>query len=214
MLMSRHFFPVPADWPARYRTVGFLVWDVPSDSQTNAEVDQFLSAGEPPVLVTLGHLGAALSPQRFEMIAETLDELGVRSILTVGYDANLTSTLRDRPGVWPHVPISRVLPRCRAVVHVGGLGTLAAILSGGAPALVLPQTPESRWSARRVEELGVGIGLSRRALRRGPLRRALTRLLDDARCATRARDFARLLEGEDGATNAADEIERLVHVSA
>ena len=163
MLMSEHFFPVPSDWPEHYRTVGFPTWNSNADAALQADIDAFIAAGDAPVLVTRGTLGPVLSPDRFETIAAILDDLGVRSILTLGHGSDLTPALRDRPGVWPFVPLMSVLPRCRAVLpHAGGLGTLAAVLTCGTPSVVAPESAESRWSARRTEALGLGVGLRRR----------------------------------------------------
>ncbi|TFJ88000.1 hypothetical protein NSK_000354 [Nannochloropsis salina CCMP1776] len=67
------------------------------------------------------------------------------------------------------VPHAWLFPRCRLVIHHGGLGTvMACLLGGGAgregngvPQLIVPITKEQEMWAMRVEHLGVGRGLSR-----------------------------------------------------
>jgi UDP:flavonoid glycosyltransferase YjiC (YdhE family) len=55
------------------------------------------------------------------------------------------------------VPHAWLFPRMAAVVHAGGLGTLAAALRAGVPAITLPRSAEQRVWARRWHELGVAL---------------------------------------------------------
>ncbi len=54
MLVSPHYYgDTPPDWPA-ITWGGFSVWPGPAGQTLAPEVDEFIEAGEPPVLVTLG----------------------------------------------------------------------------------------------------------------------------------------------------------------
>ena len=120
------------------------------------------------MLATLGTSAATNSKAVFDAIATALDDLGLRGLFLVGGESNMTGALRDRPGVWPFVPLHLVLGRCRAVVHSASLGTTAAVLGAG----LLTRPPalfDQIWSAHRTAQLGAGVVL-RRAVATHPSR--------------------------------------------
>lgn len=122
------------------------------------------------------------------------------------------------------VPHAVLFPRCRAVVHHGGLGTtVACIRYGGPPQLVVPCTEEQAMWGAVVAYKGMGLaeGLS---LRRGEegggvstaaagaaLAAALARLLDeeDAMRAAAAQVRA-AMAGEDGVGTAVRVLEEMI----
>jgi hypothetical protein len=53
-LYSEHFAPRPPDWSAEKRYGGFCFYDPPDEPGLAPKLEEFLGAGEPPVLVTLG----------------------------------------------------------------------------------------------------------------------------------------------------------------
>ena len=59
-----------------------------------------------------------------------------------------------RHAAW--VPFPAVLPHCSAVVHHGGIGTLAHAVKAGIPQLVVPHAHDQPDHALRVERLGLG----------------------------------------------------------
>jgi UDP:flavonoid glycosyltransferase YjiC (YdhE family) len=59
----------------------------------------------------------------------------------------------------PPLPFAQIFPRCRAVVHHGGIGTAAQALAAGLPQLVVPRAHDQPDNARRLERLGVGARL-------------------------------------------------------
>jgi UDP:flavonoid glycosyltransferase YjiC (YdhE family) len=202
--VSPNWFPRPSDWPSRYVLTGFIPWE-PPDSRLADDVTAFLADGDAPVLVTLGTSAATNARTVFELMATTLDDLGLRGLFLVGDDSNITGPLRDRPGVWPFVPLHLVLPRCRAVVHSASLGTTAAVLESGVPSLAVPLLFDQIWNAYRTAQLGAGLVLRRPS---GPrTRRLVHQLVTDERLCDGARAMSALLADEHGAARAADAIE-------
>jgi len=201
-LLSRHYAgDEPQDWD-QCELVGF------SHFRPAVELDpavrEFLDAGDPPVLVCLGTSAAATS-ETFASIASQLDSLGVRSLLLVGHEAN-QAALQGRNGVFTFAPIADLLPRCRAVVASGSLGTVAASLSAGVPIVVVPQLFDQVWHGNRVQRLGVG----RMALRTARVGRAVRTILQDASYAQQAQALAARMAGEDGAGALADAVESVL----
>src|SRR6266508_3248750 len=194
VLVSRHYFgEPPSDW-TDWRLAGFSPWAGPSGQQVDGRVEQFVDAGDPPVLVCLGTSAATGAGRAFATIAEGLRQHGLRALLLVGDSANL-EYVRDTPGAFEFAPVPVVVGRCVAAVVSGAFGTLAAALTAGVPVVVFPQLFDQLWHGRRVEELGVGLMVTRA----NKVPAAVARLLRDPAYGQRARALAAKLQAEDGA---------------
>jgi UDP:flavonoid glycosyltransferase YjiC (YdhE family) len=202
--VSPHWFPRPSDWPQTTVLTGFIPWEPPR-SELADDVTAFLDDGDAPVLVTLSTSAATNAQQVFELLANTLDELGLRGLFLVGDESNVSEPLRGRPGVWPFLPLHLVLPRCRAVVHSASLGTTAAVLKTGLPSLAIPLLFDQIWNAYRTAQLRAGLVL--RHPSRPRARRLVDQLVTDRSLGENARDLSARISTECGAARAADTIE-------
>lgn len=204
-------YVVPApDWPDTIRMTGFSIWDGPDGGTLAPEVDEFLDAGDPPVLVTLGTSAASAAPERFQMVLDELDRLGQRGIFLTSTPA-IAAQIRVQPGssqhaVWPFVPLGQVLPRCRAAVQSGAHGTNAMVLRAGIPSVTSPVLFDQVWHAKRQAELGTGLWARKPA----GIGKALEKVLADDSMAVEAQRFGEQLRREDGVGAACDELEDLL----
>jgi UDP:flavonoid glycosyltransferase YjiC (YdhE family) len=205
VLVSPAYFPPPTDWPASTRMTGFTVWD--GSTLMPPEVDAFLAAGDAPVVVTMGTCAAATAQRVFAVVAETLDELGLRGLYLVAHEENCAGALADRDGVFTFAPLGAVLPSCRAIVHAGSHGTNATAMHAGVPSVAVPVLFDQLWHGRRTEELGIGRLARRGARRPDEVRGAITDVVTDDRYTVRAGAFAARLAEEDGVGTACDEVE-------
>ena len=207
LLSSPHYWPRPADWPEHLIHTGFTVWGEP-DAVLPEDIRDYLDAGDPPVLVTLGTSAGANARDAFHLAAEAVTAEGLRPLLLVGSEQNL-ARLGRRPYAWTFAPLPAVLPRCRAVIHASGHGTTAAALTTGTPQVGLPQGFDQIVHARRVEQLNVGreVAWKRRSVPR--LRTALRAVLDDD-VAGAAATLADRLRAEDGPGVAATAVEEVL----
>lgn len=212
VLASAHVHPRPPDWDPSVELIGFSLWPGPAGSTISPETAAFLDAGEPPVLVTLGTSAASVSRGVFDAVADALDRLGRRGLFLIGDEQLRAGRLERRPGVATFEPIGPVLARCSAIVHSAGLGTTAAAMAAGVPAVVLPWGFDQVAHARRAVELGVAVEASARRPRADDIARALS-ALDDGH-ARRAGDLAERLAAEDGPRRAADIVEEVAAGSA
>jgi UDP:flavonoid glycosyltransferase YjiC (YdhE family) len=205
VLVSRHYFgDEPSDWPD-WHLAGFSAWPGPTGQLVEERVDKFVDGGEPPVLVCLGTSAAAGAGRAFAAIANGLHRQGLRPLLLVGDPANL-AYVRDVPGAFEFAPVSALVGRCAAAVVSGALGTLAAALTAGVPVVVMPQLFDQVWHGRRVEDLGVGIMVTRAS----KVPAAVAKLLRDDAYAERARAIGAKLRAEDGACALVDAVEAMV----
>src|SRR5207249_10066453 len=79
----------------------------------------------------------------------------------IGDKRNLSQTkLPNGIAAFDYVPHSLVMPRVRAIVHQGGIGTTGQALRAGQPMLIVPFGQDQPDNARRCVRLGVGRTLS------------------------------------------------------
>lgn len=175
------FFP-PAfaatqpDWPQPLHRGGFPVLGSVAAQPVPDALARFLNSGTPPVVFTpgTGHRHAAAY---FRATVHAARALGLRAVLLTPYREQLPDTLPEGVLWQEFVPLPAVLPRVRALVHHGGIGTVAAALCAGVPQLVVPFAHDQFDNAARVERLGAGGVLPAARLSQRRLARALRRLL-------------------------------------
>ena len=204
LLVSRHYLGrSAADWE-HVTWGGFSPWPGPARAIDPA-VEAFIGAGDPPVLVCLGTSAASGARAAFAEIGSALDGLGLRSLLLVGHEPNLAAVC-ERPGAFTFAPVPSVLPRCRAAVISGSLGTMAAALTAGVPVVIVPQLFDQVWHGKRVESLGVG------RMARSPrgVAKAVAAIEADPSYRERARRLGAQLAAEDGGVALADAVEQVL----
>ena len=102
-----------------------------------------------------------------------------------------------------YAPHSLLFPRAAAIVHHGGIGTLAQALRSGRPQLIVPYFADQLDNAARTARLGVARRSSPRRYNRASASRDFDHLLGDDRYLARAREVGESLAAEDGAAQAA-----------
>lgn len=172
--------PPQPDWLEQIRLVGFPMYDGGSattaatggDDRSDGlpgELSAFLAAGDPPVAFTFG-TGMRHASAVFLAAADACRTLGKRGLFLTKYAGQLPPDLPPTVRHVPYAPFRRLFPRCAAVVHHGGIGTVAEALAAGVPQLVLPVAFDQTDNAVRVKRLGGGDWLLAR--RAGPARMA------------------------------------------
>ena len=169
------FAPRRADWPPQTVLTRFPPFD--GDFALDPQADEFLRDGAPPILFTPGSAnmwGKAF----FEAAAEACAKLGQRGMLVSGYAEHVPAALPRGVRYFGRLPFSRVFPRCAAVVHHGGVGTLAQGLAAGVPQLVMPMAHDQPDHAQRLKRLGVGDYLLPKNFRADAVAGKLARLMN------------------------------------
>lgn len=195
------------DWPSQALQVGFPLADRFGDVvDLDPAVYAFLEAGAPPLAFTYG--SAMTRAQGFFRTALDLCvRLGRRGIFLAPQSGQVPDDLPPEVLHVPYAPFSRLLPRCAALIHHGGVGTVAQALAAGIPQLVVPVAFDHFDEARRVRRLWVGSSMSGRSFTPARGEREIQRLLTDpsvARAGSIAK--ARMIE-EDGVGAACDAVE-------
>ena len=113
---------------------------------------------DPPcVYMTLGTLFG--NTEVFRTALAGLAGEGVEVVVTVGAD-NDPAALERVPAnarVERYIPQTELLPRCSAIVHHGGSGTMYGALAHGVPQVVLPQGADNFVNGWLIARSGAGV---------------------------------------------------------
>lgn len=190
-LFPEWFGEPQADWPVTVRCFDFPLRRGGAARPLSSGLLRFLDAASPPVLWT--HGSGNLHTEAFARAArQCCSELGLRGIL-VAPGAQPDRSAGDTAFLsLDYAPFESLMPRCRAVVHHGGIGTLAEALKAGLPQLIVPRAHDQFDNAARAERLGFGLSLDYRRLAQASDR--LRTLLASERPAIRARELGDRIE--------------------
>jgi rhamnosyltransferase subunit B len=196
------------DWPDNTRLVGFPQFEALGSSGVPEELESFLTAGEPPVLFTLGRNVHAAG--RFFTDSVTACRLLKRRGLLLGpaeksVPSGLPATIRH----FGYVPFGAVFPRVAAIVHHGGVGTTGLALASGRPQIVVSRVDDQRDNGLRVEALGAGTTTPFAGYSGERAAEQLARLFESAQVENRCRELSERTRQVNGIDNAADLIEQL-----
>ncbi|MEL4895813.1 glycosyltransferase [Crocosphaera sp. Alani8] len=211
-LFSQFFAQRKPDWPRQTKLTGFPFFDRHDNKFLSSEIQQFLAAGKPPIIFTLGSLFVG-TPGNFYMEgAKAVAKLGYRAILLMGQGAYQISpnNIPDGVMVADYAPYSQIFPHAAAIVHHGGVGTTGQSLLAGKPVLVVPYAHDQPDNATRLVNLGVGRSLTREEYSCDRLVWELKELLLNPSYQQKATEVSRLMQQEDGVKNACDAIEKLL----
>jgi rhamnosyltransferase subunit B len=199
------------DWPTQTVQTGATFFD---DNQSglalSPELSQFLAAGEPPIVFTLGS-AAVVTPGRFYQdsiqAAQLLDR---RAILLIGSNER-PDNLTDRIIAIDYVPYSLLFPNACAIVHQGGIGTTTQALRSGRPTIIMPYSHDQPDNAARVERLGTSRTIPRDRYSADCVAAELKILLTNPSYANTAANLGPIIQQEDGAFLACDAIETILN---
>lgn len=154
------WFAAPQDdWPRN-----LLQWDFPLEDGANhgvlqPELENFLASGEKPVVFSAGS-GNNRAQRFFHTAVQLVRALRCRAVFISTTTDQLPADLPAEIFTTSYVPFGAFLPRCRAYVHHGGIGTTSQCFAAGIPQMIVPITFDQPDNADRMERLGVGAFLN------------------------------------------------------
>jgi len=212
-LFSRELAELQADWPRTSVLTGFAFYDKDEDgSSMPPGLEEFLAAGPPPIVFTLGSSAVMTAGNFYEASAEAARRLGRRAVLLIGRDPrNLPrGSLPDGVRAFEYAAYSELFPRAAAIVHQGGAGTTAQAMRAGRPMVVVPFAHDQPDHAARIARRGLGVALARNRYDAANVQRALELVLADRAMAERAEAVGARVRAEHGAQAAADALEAVL----
>ena len=201
------------DWPPQTVLTGFNRYDRSDVVDLPADLARFLDAGDPPLVFTPGSANRH-GRRFFDAAAEACRRLDRRGVFLTPFAEQVPDPLPTNLRHFDYVPLGQLLPRAAALIHHGGIGTLAQGLAAGLPQLLMPMSHDQPDNAQRLQRLGVGDSLSRRAFRGPAVARRLARLLDSPAVHAACRATAQKMRDRSSIADTCTAIEQLVGTDA
>jgi rhamnosyltransferase subunit B len=195
------------DWPRQIEQAGFPLFDGDGQGVDEPALQAFLDQGPPPVVFAPGtatvelraFLGAAVS---------ACESLGIRGVMICNDASQLPANLPRSTHVVRYAPFSWLLPRSRALVHHGGIGSCAQALQAGIPQVAVPRGYDQFDNAWRIERLGVGQSIRHQDFDGTLLAATLGRLLSSDGVAQAARGVRQRIDPMAARNTVCDVVER------
>lgn len=144
----------PKGLPDKFVYCGFPHYDGPETSNTN-QLDLLKRFSGPPIVFTPG--SAHVSARKFfETAVRYCESENAEGLLLTANPAQVPSKLPENVAIAGYIPLGKLLPHCRAIVHHGGVGTTSQSLAAGIPQIVCPMAFDQFDNGRRITNMGFG----------------------------------------------------------
>jgi rhamnosyltransferase subunit B len=207
---SGEFAHQQPDWPQPGWVTGFAHYD--AGQPVSPELQHFLSKQGAPIVFTLGDVSSRAPGNFFRVSLSAVRQLGCRAVFLTGRHARIS--LPEFPPeqifIAQYAPYSQVFPHAAAIVHAGGIGTIALALKACRPMLLVPTVFDQADNARRARKMRVARILDRARYTSGTVCRELRELLSNPDYARHAADIGTRVDAEDGAAAACERIENVL----
>ncbi|KOG19060.1 nucleotide disphospho-sugar-binding domain-containing protein [Streptomyces viridochromogenes] len=171
----------------------------------------------PRVLVSWGtsqqkKLGTGII-ELFGRIARSAASLDAEVVLTVGaMEPEHRRHLGELPAnvrAVDWVPLSSLVPSCRAIVHTGGTGVMMTAAAYGVPQLGVTKIPEGRFNVERLVAVGAGRHLPQDEVTDDAVRTHVAALLADDACRDGAHALRREIEEQPSPASVVPALEEI-----
>jgi rhamnosyltransferase subunit B len=213
LAVSSALVPRPDDWPEYVQMTGFCFWDGSVDWRPPETLEAFLHGGKPVVAVTAGTVALderALFTPYYRTSIESILACGARALVINAPETSVSSEQREDVLHVSFAPFSEVFPACAAVIHHGGIGTIAQCLRAGVPALVVPGGMDQPFNAAQVVQRKAGVWISRKRYTARRAEQALKALLSTPTYQEQARKIQAQIRQEDGAAALCAAVEQVL----
>jgi len=200
--MSRHVRPRLPDWPPHYHMPGYIFLD-DEKWETEPELEEFISAGEPPVVVTFGSMIHGDPRALTDLVLKAIKMVGCRAIIQQGWSGLANESLPPNIYLAKFAPHDWLFSRASCIVHHGGAGTAASVFRSGVPSVFVPHTFDHPLWAELAQGLGcAGPYIPFLELTAERLGGAITRTLNDTQYYRIAGELGEKVRAECGLRNA------------
>jgi vancomycin aglycone glucosyltransferase len=136
-----------------FTQTGFMA--LPSKKVLPENVEDFISAGKPPVYIGFGS-NPITNPEKYTaMFEQVRDKTNQRLIISKGWADLPTIDASDVLFV-DEMPFELLFPRLAVVIYHGGTGTMAAVARAGIPQVAFPFMGDQFENRKQIVKLGLG----------------------------------------------------------
>ncbi len=195
------------DTPPNTLISGFPRFDSGVADDPAPDLVEFVAKGA-PIVFTHGTANAH-AKEFFQTCSKACRRLGRRGILLTRFPELVPKDLPPSVRAFDYVPFSWLLPRSAAMVHHGGVGSIAQAFAAGIPQLIKPMSFDQHDNASRVESLGCGESLTPIEFNASNVARRLDHLLNSPSVATACRQAAARMSQGNPLEQACEALEAL-----
>jgi UDP:flavonoid glycosyltransferase YjiC (YdhE family) len=199
------------DWPPGAVVTGFIEYDGPSTREIQEHLEYAIPEDTDkrrPIVFTAGSWTVNMR-DFFAAACEACEILNWPGLILTQEEEPLGKPLPRLVRHIRYAPFGKLLPRCAAIVHHGGIGTAARALKAGIPQILMPMAYDQRYNANRLVRLGVARAIERTDLTPQNLTAQLREILASTRASERCRHYAKKLETNTALEKTCDYIEAL-----
>jgi len=202
------------NWPEKTIIAGFPWFDANLYNQTERtdKLNQFLNAGSAPVVFTLssGLRGKTTPSPFFYESIKVCELLGIRGIIVVPPKFYTHIKVPKNILISHYLPYDILFSQAQAVVHSGGVGTIAWCLKHSLPSLAIPMRTDQFDNAFRLEKRGLGKTIFTRKYNASHIALLLSDLLENKQQPLLLKKASKIIDQEDGIRLACEQIEKLL----
>lgn len=208
--LSPALIPRPQEWGNHIYMTGFwLEKECIDDFVPDEKMIAFLKKHSQAIYIGFGSMVSGDMGETLQIVLDALKIAKIPAVLSKGWGGEHLN-LGEHPHVFiaEYVPHSWLFSQVSAVVHHGGIGTIAAGLLAGKPTLVVPFGGDQPFWGNRIVKMGLGPKpILRSKLTAEKLAKKLLALTENPEYAKNAKEMQKKLLKEEGIKTAADIIE-------
>ena len=148
------------DWPTNSVSTAFPVAQTSEAWTPSAALAAFLAAGDAPIVVS-ACTGAGAAATFFQRAIEAARRANRRVILVSRFQSQIPQPLPDFAFLIDYAPFDKLFQYACAIIHNGGIGTMALALRASLPQIIVPFAYDQFFNAMRLAVLGGGIVVRR-----------------------------------------------------
>lgn len=202
------------DWPINTMVTGFPLFSgEEADAETLLQLDNFLQAGDPPLVFALGSSAVHIAQDFFQTSARIARKLNRRALLVTGPMADVISKIEAGNDLLAvkYVAYDKLFPHASVIIHQAGIGTLAHAICAKKPMLIVPFGFDQFDNAERLMRLGVAEVIKRNEYTVEKAAPLIERLAMDESYKQRASKIGTSMQRENGIENACNSIESILN---
>ena len=149
--------------------------------------------------------------------AQAAARAGLTPVVALGWNpiapedkAQLKAALPPQTRLLNYAPLDHVLPRCKLIIHHGGMGTTHAGVLHSLPQIAVPHAADQRGNARRIAQAHAGLNLTAHDVKQGALLAGARALVADERVQANVQALAADFASLGGPERAAGLIEGII----
>jgi rhamnosyltransferase subunit B len=148
------------DWPVNAVSTGFPVALTAESWSPSAPLAAFLANGDPPIVVS-ACTGAGAASTFFQRAIAAARITNQRVILVTRFQDQIPAPLPAFAFLIDYAPFDKLFPHARAIIHNGGIGTMALSMRAGLPQIIVPFAYDQFFNGMRLALLGGGVVVRR-----------------------------------------------------